>query len=212
MNAPWFSGMAQGLVLSLEVRLFELTGDPAALTRAGEVFASFEIAGPRGGPWVTWVDRDRYLWIEEYPSAHPDRALNGFIFGVFGVYDYWRVTRDPDAERILLATVTTLRHYVTKYRRPGVPSYYCLAHVTRRSPTTRSTSGICASSPKSPATPTSRAWPTSSSVTPAEPGTLGPVRSSRSGPHGRAIVDRAPRPGDPPSDSPPPRLPPLDGG
>jgi hypothetical protein len=96
MEAPWYSAMAQGQVLSLLSRLHELTADEAYLAEARRVFRTLADPGPRKAPWVTWVER-RYLWLEEYPGSPPDHTLNGFLFALFGVYDYYQETRDPVA-------------------------------------------------------------------------------------------------------------------
>jgi hypothetical protein len=126
MRNPWYSGMAQGLQLSLLVRLFEVTGD--AKYRDVSVPYWNSIRHLRStGTWVTWVERS-YLWVEEYPQAAPEHTLNGFMFAIVGIYDYWRMTSDPVALRYVRGTLTTLRAYILRYRNPGGPADYCLKH------------------------------------------------------------------------------------
>ena len=127
MRDPWFSGMAQGLELSLLVRLAEVTGDTTYLTLAGPYWASIRHLRATSGPWVSWVS-GHYLWIEEYPQTDPEHTLNGFMFATFGVYDYWRVTQSPEVLHYLRGALTTLRVYAPKYRNPGGPADYCLKH------------------------------------------------------------------------------------
>jgi hypothetical protein len=127
LRAPWYSAMAQGQTLSLVSRLYELTGDARWLGDARAVFTSFVVLGIRPGPWVTWVE-DRYLWLEEYPGSTPDHTLNGFLFALFGIYDYYEVSGSPSAQRIFQAGLTTIDHYLTAFRNPGGISRYCLAH------------------------------------------------------------------------------------
>lgn len=127
MRDPWYSGMAQGLELSLLVRLGEVTGDAGYLARAVPYWNSIRHVREASGPWVSWVSK-HYLWIEEYPQAEPEHTLNGFMFATFGVYDYWRVTRSADALYYLRGALTTLRAYAPKYRNPGGPADYCLKH------------------------------------------------------------------------------------
>jgi hypothetical protein len=130
MRAPWYSAMAQGLGLSLAVRLYRDTGDPLFLTNAQQLFASFRHVGRGTNPWVTYIDGSRYLWLEEYPeNLNPsDHTANGFNFAVFGLYDFYQETRDARALQILRASLTTFRHYVSQFRRPGTYSKYCLRH------------------------------------------------------------------------------------
>jgi hypothetical protein len=127
MRAPWYSAMAQGQVLSLVSRLYALTGERRYLDDANSVFQSFVVLGKRAGPWVTWVE-DRYLWLEEYPGSPPDHTLNGFIFALYGVYDYFEISQSASAERIFQAGLTTIDHYLPDFRNPGGISNYCLLH------------------------------------------------------------------------------------
>lgn len=130
MRAPWFSAMAQGLALSLAVRLYRDTANPKYLTDANLLFATFRHVGRGVNPWVTYIDGGRYLWLEEYPENRTpsDHAANGFNFAVFGLYDYYEETHDARALQILRASLTTMRHYVGQYRIPGSYSKYCLRH------------------------------------------------------------------------------------
>ena len=127
MRAPWYSAMAQGQVLSLVSRLYEITGDQRYLKDAKAVFASFEVVGRRAAPWIVWVE-SRYLWLEEYPGRPPDHTLNGFIFALYGIYDYYEVTRGASSERVFQAGLTTLAHYLPQFRNKGGISSYCLLH------------------------------------------------------------------------------------
>ncbi|HMJ81046.1 MAG TPA: D-glucuronyl C5-epimerase family protein [Candidatus Dormibacteraeota bacterium] len=128
LHAPWYSGMAQGMALALFVRLAAVTDDATYLGTATRLFAAMAVLGPRAGPWVSRTDADGYLWIEEYPSSHPDQTLNGFNFAIFGLYDYVLATGDPAAHSILIAALATVEHYLVRFRNPGGLSFYCLAH------------------------------------------------------------------------------------
>ncbi|MBA2253675.1 MAG: hypothetical protein H0W07_00995 [Chloroflexi bacterium] len=131
LRAPWYSGMAQGMILSLFVRMHRITGEADYLAWAKAIFASFWRSGPDDRPWVSRVSARRYLWIEEYPvNAHPDRVLNGFMFAIYGLYEYWKLTGSSGGRRILEGALTTLKAHVMLYRVPGDTSYYCLYHRT----------------------------------------------------------------------------------
>lgn len=132
LDPPWYSAMAQGQALSLVSRLAARTGDPADLGTATRLAASFGRIGTRDGPWVSHVTpAERHLWLEEYPSERPDFTLNGFVFAVFGLYDYWLLGRDAAAERLIAGALTTLRGELAAFRTPGGLSVYCLAHRVR---------------------------------------------------------------------------------
>jgi hypothetical protein len=132
LHAPWYSGMAQGMAISVYVRLFRITGDLSALDSARRFFASFRRGGPNSQPWVSRAGADRYLWIEEYPrNDRWDRVLNGFMYAIYGLYEYWQLTRYAEARHVLEGTLTTLKANIHLYRVPGGVSYYDLYHYTR---------------------------------------------------------------------------------
>jgi len=54
----------------------------------------------------------------------PDNVLNGFIFGLFGLYEYWMLTKDPEAKFYIDASLTTLQDKLPLFRNPGGISYY----------------------------------------------------------------------------------------
>ena len=143
LRAPWYSALAQGQALSAFVRLFQVTGSPAWLVAADATFASFLVATSADQPWVSWVDADGHLWLEEYPRwpvETSERVLNGQIFAAFGVYDYLQLLRNPQVRqqfltgrpaqvsRIFDGAVTTAEQTFPRFRQPGAPALYSLEH------------------------------------------------------------------------------------
>lgn len=128
MEAPWYSGMAQGQALSLFLRLHEWTGKREYRDAADGAMASLTRLRGDGEPYVARLDCEGYYWIEEYPMEVSTMTLNGFIFALYGVYEYWRATGDEEAERLTRASLATLKRYLPEFRDPGSPSYYCLKH------------------------------------------------------------------------------------
>ncbi|MEU0081183.1 D-glucuronyl C5-epimerase family protein [Micromonospora tulbaghiae] len=128
MVAPWYSAMAQGQLLSLFVRLSQVTGDPKWRTAADRTFASLLVTPAANAPWASWVDADGHLWLEEYPvsaAVTGERVLNGHIFAIYGVYDYWRLTADAQALALFDGATTTLHHRVpVDFRVPDWISRY----------------------------------------------------------------------------------------
>lgn len=130
LYAPWNSGMAQGELLSLFVRLYEITNEKHYLETSKKIFNSFNLSHHNkiGKPWVSCVDEDKYLWLEEYPENPPAYTLNGMMFAMFGIYDFYRVTKSPEAEKIFRGTLQTIKDNVHKFRTVGGISHYCLRH------------------------------------------------------------------------------------
>ncbi len=136
LDPPWYSAMAQGQALSLFTRLWNETHDAKYKSLADLTYSSIRAIGRRSFPWVSWIDASRYVWLEEYP-ADLDHTLNGFIFAIFGLHDYylatedathWTAARHDDALMLLRGSITTIRHYVSAFRIPGHISKYCLRH------------------------------------------------------------------------------------
>jgi hypothetical protein len=132
MRAPWFSGMAQGQVLSLFTRLNEVTGDQKWLDAAVATFNSFRYAPTQDLPSTVNIDSSGYLWLEEYPrwpTSDSDRTLNGHVFSAFGLYDYHMRTGDPLARDLWNGALANTRwHLPNGFRNPNYASFYCLAH------------------------------------------------------------------------------------
>ncbi len=129
MLAPWYSGMAQGQILSLFSRLYEFTGEKHYLETSRKIFNSFtRLKGEGHNPWVSCVDKNGNLWLEEYPRELPCFTLNGKIFAIYGIYDYYRIIKDEYAEKFLKAAIYTIRVNIHKYRNENDVSWYCLKH------------------------------------------------------------------------------------
>jgi len=129
MKAPWYSGMAQGQALSLFILLYDLKGEKKYLEYADNTFKTLTILREErvAAPWLTYIDDRGYFWIEEYPmDNHPSNVLNGFVFAIFGLYDYYRVTQKGRTH--LNQALQAVAHYLPKWRNPGGVSFYCLKY------------------------------------------------------------------------------------
>lgn len=135
-TAPWYSGMAQGEALSLLVQLSQVADVPCAdreayQAAADATFASLQLQDD-AYPWVTLVDTEGYLWLQEYPGNQPpdisDYTYNGQIFALLGVYDYAVATGSTAAADLYDAVATTVAAYFPRLRNPRWCSYYCDAH------------------------------------------------------------------------------------
>lgn len=133
MQAPWYSAMAQGQALSAFVRLYQFTKKTEYRTAATLAYNSFKNLRSSSAPWTVFIDSNDFLWFEEYAHDPPDRTLNGHIFAVYGLLDYYRLTGDPDSKKLLQGGIATVRAYIPTYRHANWISSYCLAHPDIRS-------------------------------------------------------------------------------
>jgi hypothetical protein len=130
MRNPWYSGMAQGQVLSLFVGMYEATGEAKYLAAARATLYGFLYRGPASRPWVTTMDSGGHFWVQEWPRLPIDYTFNGHMISAFGLYDYYRVTKDSLALLLFRAAASTALDYAPRFRRPGGISRYCLLHGT----------------------------------------------------------------------------------
>jgi len=113
LEAPWYSGLAQGTGVSLLVRAAKCTGDRRFSDAAHKAFASLSSDIPDGGVLAT-DDRGR-VWIEEYLVNPPSHILNGFMWALWGVLDYARWSNSKPANDLFESCVSTLQSALPEY-------------------------------------------------------------------------------------------------
>jgi heparosan-N-sulfate-glucuronate 5-epimerase len=131
LKAPWYSGLAQGQGVSLLLRAhahsrahlraypedgkYQRAAKKAfiALTRPiaeGGVLFEVKSSEDRKGE-----DRRGDLWIEEYLVDPPTHILNGFMWALWGVFDFWLAHADASAKEIFDRGVETLVHNLAQF-------------------------------------------------------------------------------------------------
>jgi hypothetical protein len=113
LKAPWYSGLAQGQGISLLLRAYRATGTPAYLDAAERAFSCFLKSTSEGG--IRFTDAKGNLWFEEYIVSPPTHILNGFIWAIWGVYDYFLATESSTARNLFLQAILTLRENLARY-------------------------------------------------------------------------------------------------
>jgi heparosan-N-sulfate-glucuronate 5-epimerase len=113
LKAPWPSGLAQGQGLSVLVRAFAETGAQRYLEAAHQVFCSLALPVLEGG--VKQTDANGYVWIEEYIVEPPTHILNGFIWALWGVYDYYLLTGEKGAKNLIDQCILTIADHLAQY-------------------------------------------------------------------------------------------------
>jgi hypothetical protein len=103
--------MAQGLGISVLLRAWQATDDPKYLRAAEKSLEIFKIPVDHGG---IADKKGPETWFQEYPGAS-DSVLNGHIWALFGLWDMWRVKKDPEALQLFNEGVTALRANLHKY-------------------------------------------------------------------------------------------------
>ena len=123
---PWYQGLAQGIAVGFFARLYEVTGDAKYKNAAEHTLESFLTPKRTGKLWVSAVDSNGYLCIEEYPSSNWHFVLNGHMQAALGLWDYYRVTGDQRALKLYRGALTAIVRYGEAFRTPGWVSAYSL--------------------------------------------------------------------------------------
>ncbi len=111
---PWYSGLAQGQGISVLCRAYKTTGNDKYLDSIKKAYRSFLIDVNDGG--VTFKDEKNNIWIEEYiMQGEPTHILNGFIWGLWGIYDYWLLSKDIEVKNLFDKYVKTLEENIANY-------------------------------------------------------------------------------------------------
>jgi hypothetical protein len=113
LKAPWYSGLAQGNGLSLLTRAARTTGDRGFASAAHRAFESMRLDVKSGG--VIATDDKGNTWIEEYLVDPPSHILNGFIWALWGVYDYAKWSGSDEARRLFEACAATIEDVLPEY-------------------------------------------------------------------------------------------------
>lgn len=122
MTAPWHSGMAQGQALQVMIRAHELTQGEIYLDTAKKMLNVFFVKVEDGG--VTYKT-DEGWWYEECADegGEETRILNGMMFAVLGIYEYYEYTSDPDAQYLFDQGITALKNGISSYDGNGFSQY-----------------------------------------------------------------------------------------
>ena len=113
LKAPWRSGLAQGSAISCLSRAAALTGRPAFEEALRQGFTAFLKDVTEGG--VTHHGACGEVRIEEYIVDPPSHILNGALWTLFGVWDYFLHVKDPVSEAFFQRCVETLKADLKRY-------------------------------------------------------------------------------------------------
>ncbi len=115
-----YSAMTQGQGLSVLSRALKLTNDSRFQQAAEKAFDLFLIGAEKGG--VTYFEADA-VFLEEAPSQPRNTVLNGWIFALFGLYDYNLAVDQARAGELFERSIDTLAQHLAGYD-SGYWSYY----------------------------------------------------------------------------------------
>ena len=105
-----YSAMAQSEGISLLLRAFKETKNKLYFDRAKSAI-SLMLNDEKSGGCTQYINDD--VILKEYPLRSV--VLNGWIFSIFGLYDYLLVEKDEKIEDIYNQTIATLKKQINKF-------------------------------------------------------------------------------------------------
>jgi heparosan-N-sulfate-glucuronate 5-epimerase len=121
-NLPrrWVSSMSQGFGLSVMIEAHELTNDKKYLNIAEKVLNSFKVSVVDGGVQSVFGTT---VWYDKYPTSPQKHILNGFIFALAGLYDYYKFTKNEKDKILFINGIKALKVHISSFD-AGFNSYY----------------------------------------------------------------------------------------
>lgn len=114
-STPWISALTQGMAVSVLLRAYQYTGQTKYLTAAADAYHWIAANVSQGGTMTSTIG----TWLEEYPNqtigAESGHVLNGDVWALFGVWDYYRVTGDAGAYALAEANIQSIKSNINWY-------------------------------------------------------------------------------------------------
>jgi len=124
LEKSWVSAMAQGQAIQALIKTNKIEDNKKYLEKAKLLLNSFYIETKNGG--VTYKDSEERWWYEEYASnkGTKPRVLNGMIFALLGIYEFYISEKDEDAKLLFQRGINALKNDLPTYDCGNGYSYY----------------------------------------------------------------------------------------
>lgn len=108
------SSMGQGEAISVLIRAYKLTNESKWLEAAKKAMKFMLMSIHEGGTLL--IDGNDYFF-EEYPDRLGGKrsVLNGWIFTLFGVYDYLKIDNNSEVKDVYNKSIETLKRHLKDY-------------------------------------------------------------------------------------------------
>lgn len=124
-GSSWLSALTQGNAISVLMRAYQLTNNDTYLRVANRAIRTFERDILDGGVSTSInVDSIFFEEVAVYPATH---SLSGFLFALFGLYDYLAFIDDAKVEQLIHRSLATLHHLLDEFD-AGFWAYSDLLH------------------------------------------------------------------------------------
>jgi hypothetical protein len=127
VGVPFTSGMTSGRAIEAFTDAYKLYHSPKYLGYAKTLVRGFYVPIQSGG--FTYKEANGW-WYEEVAdkNLHTPRILDGHIFAITGVNEYWLVTKDDSAAYVVQKGIQALKYALPTYDIGNGWSYYDVYH------------------------------------------------------------------------------------
>jgi hypothetical protein len=113
LSAPWYSGMAQGQAASVFIRAYALTQDNKYKRMSANLINFMLLSVEKGGALTKTPEG--LPWIEECVTEKPSLILNGHLYGLLGLIEYYLYMEDEkyksSYDELIQATLELIPSY-----------------------------------------------------------------------------------------------------
>ena len=113
LTGPWPSAMGQGFGLMVMYQAFVVTKDEQYLEICNKALNGFDIRVSENG--ITNKSNELMWQFEEYPTDVPSEVLNGEIFALCGLNDYYEATGSQKALELFEKGLRYLEQNICRY-------------------------------------------------------------------------------------------------
>lgn len=124
----WRSAMAQGLAVEALSKAYVMTSNATYLESARKLLNTFYVDEDEGG--VTYKTDSHGWWYELIANDQgvKPRILNGHLFALLGIHEYYKTTNDSSAKYLFDQGITALKNNLDRFDyENGTYSYYDLS-------------------------------------------------------------------------------------
>lgn len=112
LRGPWLSALSQGQALSVLARAYQETQDEKYREAGEKALRAFSVPQAEGGVLAQLDGGD---FFEEYPSTTPSYVLNGFIFALWGLWEFHLASGNAEAKGLYEKGLQTLKACVARF-------------------------------------------------------------------------------------------------
>lgn len=123
VGVPFTSGMSSGRTIEAFTRAFQLSRDSGYLVKARMLLRGFYISITNSG---FTIKSKTGWWYEEFasPLVPTPQILDGHIYALLGVHEYWKETKDDSALFIVNQGIRALKDQLPFYDAGNGAVYY----------------------------------------------------------------------------------------